>query len=125
MRPIDQAEAGDAEIYQLDLLLAGIVVAEGAQMGGVEALDEAVEKGPIHRACGRGDSHLHRLPAIAHVGFPHDPHSLGSDAVILKGCQRMLFQIGVERCHAGGIDRVLMHDSGHDMICAPIDGKKP
>ena len=39
--PLDQAEAGDAEIDQLDLLLAGVIVAEGAQMRGVEGVDQA------------------------------------------------------------------------------------
>ena len=44
LRPLDQPEAGDAEIDQLDLLLAGIVVAEGAQMRGVEGVDQAGEE---------------------------------------------------------------------------------
>ena len=35
-RPLDQPETGHAEIDQLDLLLAGVVVAESLEMGGVE-----------------------------------------------------------------------------------------
>jgi hypothetical protein len=52
LRPIDQAEAGDAKIDQLDLLLAGIVVAEGAQMGGVETLEEKSRKDPFTAPAG-------------------------------------------------------------------------
>ncbi len=53
LRPLDHAEAGDAEIDQLDLLLAGIIVAEGAQMRGVEGARSA-RPGRTHRSAPPG-----------------------------------------------------------------------
>ena len=42
--PFDQPEAGDAEIDQLDLLFAGVIVAERAQVRRVEGVDERSEE---------------------------------------------------------------------------------
>src|ERR1700674_5634634 len=52
-RPLDRAEAGYAQIDDLDLLLAGIVVAEGAQMRGVKRLDRAAHERRVDRAARR------------------------------------------------------------------------
>ena len=46
LRPLDQAEAGDAEIDQFDLLLARIIVAEGALVRGVEGVDQRRRETP-------------------------------------------------------------------------------
>ena len=70
---LDHAEAGDAEIDQFDLLLAGVIIAEGSQMRGIEGADQPGEERGIDRAARRGDAHLHRLAGVAHVGFAHQP----------------------------------------------------
>src|SRR2546425_635215 len=64
LRPFDQSKARDAEIDQLDLLLAGIIVAEGTQMRAVECRDETVEEAFVDCARGRRDPDLHRLAAV-------------------------------------------------------------
>ena len=60
-RPLDHAEAGDAEIDDLDLLPAGIIVAEGLEMRGVERVDGAGDERRVDPARRRGNADLHRL----------------------------------------------------------------
>ena len=84
LRPLDQAEARDAEVDQLDLLLAGIVVAEGLQCAALKAPISAGQEARIDRAAGRGDAHLHRLAGVANVGLAHQPDARALDAVALR-----------------------------------------
>ena len=73
-RPVDHAEAGHAEIDQLDLLLAGVVVAEGAcRCAAWKAATRPSRNARVDRAGGRRHAHLHRLPGVAHVGLAHEP----------------------------------------------------
>src|SRR5262249_23470093 len=81
VRPLDQPEAGDAEVDQLDLLLAGVIVAERAQVRGVEGIDERGEERGIDRAGGRRDADLHRLAGIADVGLARDADARGIDPI--------------------------------------------
>ncbi len=41
LRPFNQTEAGDAEIDQLDLLLTGVIIAEGPAMRRIEGTDQS------------------------------------------------------------------------------------
>src|SRR5262249_59215535 len=61
IRPLDQPEAGDAEIDQLDLLLPGVIVAERTQVRRVEGIDERGEDRGIDRARGRRYAGLPRV----------------------------------------------------------------
>src|SRR6476659_11451060 len=63
-RAVDHSETGHSEIDQLHFLLAGVVVAEGLEMGGVERSDETLDERTADRARGRGDAYLHGLAGI-------------------------------------------------------------
>ena len=90
--PLDQPESRDAEIDQLDLLLAGIIVAEGLQMRGVEGVDQAGNELRVDRARRRRYAHFHRLPGVAHVGFAHQRDLRWRDAVARQRRDGVLFQ---------------------------------
>ena len=72
------------------------MVAEGAQMRGVECRDEAVEESLVDRARGGRDSHLHRLAAVTDVGLTHDAHARRFDAVARQRIDRLRFEGGIE-----------------------------
>src|SRR5262249_4884206 len=76
-RPLDHAEAGDAEVHQLDLLAAGVVVAEGAQMGGVEGVNQCFQEPRIDRARWRPYPHLHRLAGVTDISFAGEADARG------------------------------------------------
>ena len=113
-----------AEIDELHLLLAGIVVAEGLEMGGVERSDETLDERTADRARGRGDAYLHGLAGIAHVGFAHEPDARTLDAVAFQGGGGVGFQTGIDVRDSHNVDGVLVHDLGHDVVGAPVDGQQ-
>jgi hypothetical protein len=119
-RTLDQPEAGDAEIHQLDLLLARIVVAEGAPVHRVKGVDEALQKRRIDRACWRRHSHFHGLSGVAQVRLAHHPHARRRDAVGEKGLGRRPFHLRIGRGDGVKIGGILVHDLGADVIGAPI-----
>src|SRR5262249_37091042 len=125
IRPLDQPEGGDAEIDQLDLLFAGVIVAERAQVRRVEGVDERGEEPGIDRAGGRRDANLHRLAGVADVGCGGDADARKIDPVAYEAVDGIFLQAGVERRDSRQIDRVLVHHLGDDAIGAPVDREQP
>src|SRR5205085_12221005 len=120
LRSLDQAETGDTEIYQLNFLLAGIVVAEGAQMRGMEGVDQAAEKARVDLAGGCRDAYLHGLAGVTNVGLARDADAGRRNAVALERHQRIALEPGTDRRNRRDLDRVLMHDFGDDVVGAPV-----
>ena len=75
-RPLDQPEAGDAEVHQFHLLLPRVIIPEGAAMHGMEGSDQRREERGVDRAGRRRHPHLHGLAGVAQVGFAHHADAL-------------------------------------------------
>src|SRR5713226_4144905 len=119
-RSLDHAKAGNAEIDQLDLLPAGIVIAEGFEMRGIEGADQSRQKRLVYRTAGRRHPHLHRLPGIANVGFADQANARGFDAVPLQCRGGLAFQRGIARGDVVKVDGVFVHHLGDDVVGPPV-----
>src|SRR6516165_5623765 len=118
LRPFDQAKSRHAEIHELDLLLAGIVVPERAQMCGMECRDQINEESPIDGPARRSNSDFHRLTGIADIGLAYELNACRIDAVAFERINRVCFQRRIEHRDSGKIDCVLVHHLGHHVIGA-------
>ena len=120
-RPVLRADRLDAEIDQLDILLALVVEAEGAVVDLVEILPHVGDRGLAVELGRNVDLDLVALAEIAHVGDAVDARS------VLGGCPRRSMSatpVACERVPGGedlvGVGRRLPAHHGADIVAADV-----